>query len=218
MFRYTPAAIALALGLAALAPQAHAQQVSFSDWRDQRFQLFNRVDFGKGGSTLSIRASDAASMTYKVLPQSSWGARAASWSWDVSQSVPPTRLDQRGGDDRNIALYFAFLPQDVAAGLGANPSIRSMLENPQGRVLVYTHGGNAGRGTMMRTPYLGDRGMVVIRRSAGTGGGSEQVDLAGDYARAFGGSPGALVAVAVSADSDDTNSTIDARLSNLRLR
>lgn len=210
------AAIALALTLAA--PVAQAQQIGFSDWQDQRFQLFNRVDFGKGGSTLSIEANSAASMTYKVLPQSSWGATGASWSWEVSQSVPATALNQRGGDDRNIALYFAFLPQEVAATLGPNPSIRSMLNNDAGRVLVYTFGGNAARGTMLRTPYLGDRGMVVIRQPAGTGSASEQVDLAADYARAFGGSPGALVAVAVSADSDDTDSTIAARISGLTLR
>lgn len=214
MFR--AACLALIFGLTATA--SVAQQVSFSDWRDQRFQLFNRVEFGKSGGTLTIRADDAASMVYRTLPMSSWGARMASWSWDVVQSVPATRLDRRGGDDRNIALYFAFMPEAEAEAMGRNPNIRRMLRNPAGRVLVYVHGGDAGPGTMLRTPYLEDRGMVVIRRGAGAGGGMEQVDLAADYARAFGGTPGALVAVAVSADSDDTNSVIEARLSNLALR
>ncbi len=208
----------LALILNLMATATLAQQVSFSDWRDQRFQLFNRVDFGKAGSTLSIRADDAASMIYRTLPMSSWGARMASWSWDVAQSVPATKLDQRGGDDRNIALYFAFMPEAAAEAMGSNPNIRKMLRNPEGRVLVYVHGGDAGRGTFLRTPYLENRGMVVIRRGAGTGGNSEQVDLAADYARAFGGTPGELVAVAVSADSDDTGSVIEAHLSNLALR
>jgi hypothetical protein len=43
------------------------------------------------------------------------------------------------------------------------------------------------------------------------------VDLAGDYARAFGGSAGALVGLAVSGDSDDTDSTISAAIANLSL-
>ena len=75
-----------------------------------------------------------------------------------------------------------------------------------------------GSGAMMRTPYLGDQGVVVIRRPAGTGTAAERVDLAADYARAFGGEPGALVAVAVSADSDDTDSVIEAQLTGLTLR
>lgn len=214
----TLSALGLALSLGLAAPAAQAQTLSFSNWQDQRFQLFNRVSFGKSGQTLRIQANDAASMTYSVLPSASWGARAASWNWSVSQSVPPTKLDQRGGDDRNIAIYFAFVPQDVANGMGSNPSLRSLLNNPAGRVLVYVHGGNQGRGTMLRTPYLENRGMVVIRRPAGTGSNSESVDLAADYARAFGGSPEALIAVAISADSDDTGSVIDASVSGLTIR
>ncbi|MBT8410612.1 MAG: DUF3047 domain-containing protein, partial [Octadecabacter sp.] len=35
---------------------------------------------------------------------------------------------------------------------------------------------------------------------------------------AFGGAPGALVGIAVSADSDDTNSAIRASVSNLAVR
>lgn len=205
------------LAVAAAAPVT-ASELGFTDWRDQRFQLFNRVDFGKGASALSIRAESAASMIYRVLPPALRDARTASWNWTVDSSVPATALNQRGGDDRNIALYFAFLPPEVAAGLGSESSLRALMNDSRGRVLVYVHGGNAARGTMLRTPYLGDRGMVVIARPAGTGSSAESVDLAADYARAFGGSPGSLVAVAVSADSDDTGSLVDARLSALTLR
>lgn len=215
MYRNLCLAAALSFGSVS---GAAAQSLSFSDWKDQRFQLFNRVDFAKSGRSLEISADGAASMIYKILPEGSRGARSASWSWDVSQSVPGTRLDQRGGDDRNIALYFAFLPEDVAASIGRNPSIRQLLNNSAGRVLVYVHGGNVGRGSVLTTPYLGDRGRVIVRQTAGTGAARESVDLAADYARAFGGTPGALVGVAVSADSDDTDSTIMARLSDLTLR
>jgi len=55
-------------------------------------------------------------------------------------------------------------------------------------------------------------------RPAGTGAHRENVDLAADYRRAFGGVPGALVGLAVSADSDDTNSRIRARVSGLVLK
>ena len=60
--------------------------------------------------------------------------------------------------------------------------------------------------------------MTIPLRQAGTGSVSESVNLAADYARAFGGTKGALIGLAVSGDSDDTNTVIKATVSNLNLR
>jgi len=60
--------------------------------------------------------------------------------------------------------------------------------------------------------------VTIPLRPAGTGSHSERVDLAADYARAFGGAPGALIGLAVSGDSDDTDSVIRAAIGNLVLR
>lgn len=69
---------------------------------------------------------------------------------------------------------------------------------------------------MLPSPYLGERGKTVVLRAAGTGAHGEDIDLAADYARAFGSdAPGALVGIAVSGDSDDTESRIDASIRNL---
>jgi hypothetical protein len=58
-----------------------------------------------------------------------------------------------------------------------------------------------------------------VLRGAETGSFREQVDLAEDYQRAFGAASGqALVGLAVSADSDDTDSVIDAAIADLSLR
>ena len=70
---------------------------------------------------------------------------------------------------------------------------------------------------MLSSPYLGARGKTIVRRPSGTGSFRETVDLAGDYTRAFGGAAGALVGLAVSADSDDTNSTIRGEISGLSI-
>ncbi|MGR3512356.1 MAG: DUF3047 domain-containing protein, partial [Paracoccaceae bacterium] len=45
----------------------------------------------------------------------------------------------------------------------------------------------------------------------------EQVDLASDHRTAFGIEPGALIGLAVSADSDDTKGRIVASISDLQL-
>lgn len=208
----------LSVLLALSAATAHAAPVSFANgWAEQRLKLFSSNDYAFG-ETLGIRSAGSVSLAWTSLSQAEWGARAASWNWTVEQSVPPTDLSLKGGDDRNISLYFVFLPEDQAAAM-QGAGIRSLLGNDQVRVLQYVWGGNHGRGQVIASPYgPAGQGATVALRQAGTGSNSETVDLARDYATAFGGTPGALVGLAVSADSDDTNSEIRAALGGLVLR
>ena len=203
--------------LAALAAgTAHAGPVSFaSGWAEQKLSLFsnNRYSFG---NQLSMTSDGGVSIAYTRIPQADWQATRASWAWTVEQSVPATNLKQKGGDDRNLSLYFVFLPDTVAAA-SEGAGIRSLLGNDDVRVLLYTWGGDHARGEQFPSPYLNGLGMNIALRPAGTGSFSENVDLAGDYARAFGGEPGALVGIAVSGDSDDTDSMIRAAIGNLVL-
>lgn len=204
------------LALAAL--PAAAGPVGFeSGWSEQRLSLFSSNEY-RFGQQLSLVSDGSVSIAWTKLPQSEWGARAASWGWTVEQSVPPTNLGRKGGDDRNISLYFVFVPQEVAPDL-ASAGIRSLLGRDDVRVIQYAWGGNHGRGTVIRSPYgTPGTGVTIPLRQAGTGSASESVDLAADYARAFGGPPGALIGLAVSGDSDDTDSMIRAAIGNLVLR
>ncbi len=61
------------------------------------------------------------------------------------------------------------------------------------------------------------RGVTVVLRGPGTGRAQARVDLAADHASAFRTAPGVLVGLAVSADSDDTDTALRASLSNLAL-
>lgn len=203
--------------IAALAAPVAAGSVAFDrSWKTQKFSLFSSNKYGFGGNTLSVSSDGSVSLAYRPLPEAEWGARAASWSWRVDQSVPATDLRKKGGDDRNLSLYFVFLPEaEAKAAKGGN--IRKLLGNEAARVLVYVWGGNHKRGAVLASPYLGARGKTVVLRGAGTGSASENVNLARDYGRAFGGSPGALVGLAVSGDSDDTDSAIRGAISGLRL-
>lgn len=208
--------LSAALPLALAATMASAGPVSFSSgWNHQRLSLFNSNDYSFGNS-LGIQSDGAVSLAWKPLPRSEWGARAASWSWAVDQSVPATDLRRKGGDDRNISIYFVFLPEADAAAL-EGAGIARLQRNPNVRILQYAWGGNHSRGAILPSPYAPGQGVTVALRQAGTGSHSESVNLSRDFAAAFGGEPGALVGVAVSADSDDTNSNIAARVSSLTL-
>ncbi len=206
------------LALALLATPLTAGPVSFaSGWAEQKLSLFSSNDY-RFGNTLSMVSDGSVSIAWTRLPQAEWGASAASWAWTVEQSVPPTDLSRKGGDDRNISVYFVFVPQSAAAGL-EGAGIRSLLGRDDVRVIQYAWGGNHARGQLIRSPYgKPGTGVTIALRQAGTGSHSESVNLAGDYSRAFGGEKGALIGMAVSGDSDDTNSMIRAALGNMNLR
>ena len=200
MMFFRPLLIAATLAASA----ASAGPVSFSSgWSEQKLSLFsnNRYSFG---NALSMTSDGGISIAWTRIGQSDWQANNASWSWTVEESVPATDLRQKGGDDRNLSLYFVFVPDGQAESLqGAN--IRQLLGNDDVRVLLYVWGGNHGRGSQFQSPYLRGQGMNVALRQAGTGSFNENVSLANDYAKAFGGQPGSLVGIAVSGDSDDTD-------------
>ena len=211
MFRVLAAAI---LSLAAV--PALAAPVAFDgNWKTQRFSLFSSNTYGFNGSSVSVVSDGSVSLAYRELPQSYWDASSASWSWSVQEGVPATDLRRKGGDDRNLALYFVFLPQDQAQAL-QGASVRSLLTNDAARVLVYVWGGAHNRGAVLDSPYLGSRGKTIVLRGSGTGSANENVNLSRDYANAFGGGA-ALVGVALSGDSDDTNSRIRASVSGLNV-
>jgi len=210
--------LSLALPIFLAASAAAAGPISFGgNWNEQRLQLFNSNDYSFNGGSMGIASDGGVSLAWSRTGRSDWGARSASWNWSVDQSVPATDLRRKGGDDRNISIYFVFLPEADAAQMeGAN--IRQLNNNPNVRILQYVWGGNHARGSVQQSPYAPGQGANVILRQAGTGSNSENVNLASDFATAFGGTPGALVGIAVSSDSDDTRSSVRASVSNLAVR
>ncbi|HMO09310.1 MAG TPA: DUF3047 domain-containing protein [Paracoccaceae bacterium] len=210
-------ALALALAAALPAPARALGPVDLSGWTEQRFSLLAPARFRQSPGRVTVRAESSVSLIWRALPQPYWPARQARWIWEVAQGVPATDLTQRGGDDRNLALYFVFMPEDRARAFGARPNLRRLLGEDQARVLVYVWGGDAARGTVLPSAYLGPRGRTVVLRGPAPGRHGERVDLAADHARAFGTAPAALVGLAISADSDDTRGVIEAGLSALML-
>ncbi|APO88498.1 DUF3047 domain-containing protein [Marivivens sp. JLT3646] len=204
--------IATLLTLAATSAAANP----FPNWTEQKFALFSSNGYTATANAVDVQSAGTVSMLWTALDPSDWSTRRASWDWSVATSVPPTDLTQKGGDDRNLSLYFVFMPEEIAQQ-NQSASIRTLLSVEEARVLMYVFGGDHQIGDVLPSPYLGDRGRMIIRRAAGTGTYTETVDLAADYERAFGGNATALVGLALSADSDDTDSKIVARLENLKL-
>ena len=218
MSRSPALVLASALSLATLvAGPSRAGPVSFAGgWQEQRLQLFGSNDYTLG-TDLGVASDGAVSLLWTRTAPADWSSRAASWSWRVDEGVAATDLSVRGGDDRNLSLYFVFLPEEVARTM-EGAGIAALNGRAEVRILQYVWGGTAPRGTRFGSPYAPGQGVNVILRPAGTGAFSESVDLAADFRAAFGAEPSALVGLAVSADSDDTGGRIRAAVGSLVLR
>lgn len=196
---------------------AGAAEIRFdTNWQEQRFSLFSKNRYSFGGNRLGVRSDGSVSMAYIRLGEPYWPAKQAAWSWSVSEGVPATDLTKKGGDDRNLSVYAVFLPESKADQL-KDAGIRTLLGEDSARVLVYVWGGEHSRGDMLASPYLGERGRTIVLRPSSTGAFAENVNLASDYERAFGPVSGVLVGLAVSADSDDTDTSIRANIEGLQV-
>lgn len=211
--------LSLALPLLILTASAvSAEQIPFnSSWKEQKFSLFSKNQYSFQGASLGVKSDASVSMTYLRLPENLWDSRKGSWRWRVDQSVPATDLRKKGGDDRNFSLYAIFMSEQEAQQFKGK-SLRRLFKAKTARVLIYVWGGAHGRGRFIDSPYSGSAGKTVILRDAGTGAHSESRDFAADYKRAFGAAAGALVGLAITADSDDTDTAIRAQISNLTLK
>ncbi len=194
---------------------ASANPVTFDgSWEEQSFLFRSTNDYIQEGSRLMIRSDDSVSVLWRSAPPDVHHSRQASWYWSVEQGVAPTDLSLKGGDDRNIALYFLFAPQDLVQEMEAASADR-VVQHEAVRILIYVRGGTHGSGTIVSSPYLEPRGVLVHLRGTGTGTFAETVDLDADFRRAFGMPPGVLLGLGISADSDDTNGVIEAELGDL---
>jgi len=215
--RTYPMIAMLALGLmTALPSRVLAEDIVFQGWTHQKFGVFGGNNWHQSGRQLLVESDGGVSLLWRPLPENVWQAKTASWSWSVGTSVPPTDLSQKGGDDRNLSLYFIFAPQDLAAK-AQDLGIRKLLGNPEIRVLMYVWGGSHERNAVVASPYLGARGKTIVLRPAGTGQRDETIDFRSDLDRVYGSRDLMLIGLAVSADSDDTETRIEAGISDLRL-
>ena len=184
-------------------------------WKEQGFFRFFTNDYALRGTQLDVLSDGTVSLLWRPVDEVVRNARSANWTWQVQEGVVPTDLTVKGNDDRNLSVYFVFVDPDRIEALKGRNARRILREN-SARALVYVWGGVHQPGSILPSPYS-PRLRTKVLRPVEPGLFSESVDLDGDYRAAFGSAPGALVGLAVSADSDDTNGRIVASIANLKL-
>jgi hypothetical protein len=205
-----------------LAAPALAGPVSFGPdhgWLDQSFPGYTPSHFtAHGPGLLQISSNKGNSLIWRPLPRDLSGAGEATWRWRVDQGVPPTDLGVRRAADRSIALYFLFA-DDASAFKRPPRSLRAAMA--EGRALIYVWGGEEPAGSVLTSPTLGERGVILVQRPADSPTGAwrtESVDLRADFRRVYGRDPGPLLGIGVSSDSESTGTVTDAELADLVVR
>lgn len=163
---------------------------------------------------------------------SSWVARVAidaqrqpllGWRWKVSRSLPVSSLKDKAGDDYAARLYVLFdLPLSRLSALDrlriSAAQAFSGTDIPTAS-LCYVWGGQQPVGSHGPNPYT-DRVQMLVVDSGDTRAGqwrTHQVDLAQDWAAAFGGEMPLVKGLAVSADTDNSGDQVQAWFGDIRL-
>lgn len=208
--------ILVLVGLLAAQTGFAAEAVPFDgSWKEQGFLRLFSNDYLQRGRQLDVISDGTVSLLWRPVEPSRRSANAASWAWRVQEGVSATDLTVKGGDDRNLSVYFVFVDPDRAdAILGQNA--RRILSEDSARALIYVWGGAHEVGSILPSPYS-PRLRTKVLRAADTGLFREKVDLGRDFRTAFGDEPGVLVGLAISADSDDTDGRIVASIADLVL-
>ena len=156
-----------------------------SGWRLQRVKGSEAPRFAvTGGHVLRIEAAAAAGLaTYRLRKPLRPQAGTLTWVWRTSTPLANAALRQRARDDAPVRAFVTFA---------------------DGRILFYTWGNQEGRREHFLSWTGPSRGVMVLERSEDADGSwhMERRDPFRDYSLVFDRAPTPIVAVGVSADTD----------------
>lgn len=164
----------------------------------------------EGRQVIQARAEGSASLYGAALkpgrPAQGW----LRWSWKTDALVPRADNADRHREDAPLRVVVAF-DGDASKLPFAERAQRRLAQTMTGQpppyaALMYIWGSREAPGTIIPSAHTGQIKMVVVQ--SGTDGLGRWHDvrrnLREDYRRAFGVSPGPVVAVAVMTDTDNT--------------
>lgn len=189
---------------------------------------WERIDFddippnswSEEGGAVVASSNGSASLLYTSAQGGS--LPVLTWQWRVDKGVPATDLTRKGGDDRSIALTVGFAYDPSSASMGERMK-RVVVEavagaDAPGRVIEFVWGGSQPVGSRAQSPYSGSAGQLVTLQAASAPTGqwqTERVDLAKLYGEIWGSNPPPVTRVALTADSDDTGGSSNARIAGI---
>jgi hypothetical protein len=215
-------AAALACAVLVFGAPAGSTATGIEGWKVVEFPGIAPTRFvsaADGG--IDVQSDNSSAVMYRTLGPEEAGRRYLTWRWRVDKAPPPTDLTRRDGD-RPLAIHLCFKMKGRKAGFmdwvtsAVGPDVEGFGWDH--RCLTYIWGGQSAAGRMFPNPHMKDRGVMVILRGVGAPTGewfTEKIDSAKDYRAAFGEEAPKPSVIAISGDSDGTESIADGTIAAL---
>ena len=177
-----------------------------------------------GEDTIRVEADNSNALIYRETVPSDNGHLYLEWEWRVDETTTPTVVTDSKHIDWPLAIYAAFKVENRYQSWWrrfTNMIAYAAVGLPNsGKFLTYVWGGQGEIDDTYPNPYVSKVGIVRILRTNASPSGiwfSEKVDLLADFEAAFGHPAQALLYIAVSADSEDTEGRSVGLVRNLSL-
>ncbi|MGC3984063.1 MAG: DUF3047 domain-containing protein [Pseudorhodoferax sp.] len=208
--------------------KASLPQVAGEPWRHlplpgKRATQFEPVQ-ADGRAAMAVTADSSASMVRKQVHVPADALGQLSFSWKVPALIAGADMAARDADDAPVRLVLAF-EGDRSRFSARNAMLSELARTLTGEempyaTLMYVWCNSRAPGTVILNPRTDRiRKIVVESGAAGLGQWRDyERDVRADFVRAFGEEPGALLAVGIMTDSDNTGSRVQAWYGPLDLR
>ncbi len=145
------------------------------------------------------------------------------WRWLIDAPVARGDMTKKSGDDYAARLYVAFDMPDSAMSAGTKLKLGIARRLFGGQVpdaaLNYVWDNRNPVGTRRKSAYTDRAEVIVAETGSGRAGTwvTERVDVAADFATAFGNRAGTPIQLAVASDTDNTKSVARSAFADLRV-
>ena len=175
-----------------------------------------------GVAAVEARANDSMALLARPLSVDLASTPILCWRWLVDAPVARGDMTKKSGDDYAARLYVAFDMPDSALSAGTRFKLgiarRLFGGNVPDAALNYVWDNRNPVGTRRKSAYT-DRAELIVAETGTARAGTwvtERVDVAADFAAAFGNRPGTPIQIAVASDTDNTGSIARAAFADLR--
>ena len=171
-----------------------------------------RVASVEGRMAIEAHADKSMSLMARPIAVDLGERPIACWRWYVDGPVQKADMTRKSGDDYAARIYIAFdMPESALSGSTKFKlkMARAMFgKSLPDAALVYVWDNSHPVGTARKSSYTDRSQLIVAETGKGRAGSwvTERVDVATDFAKAFGNKPGKPIQLAVASDGDNTRS------------
>lgn len=169
-----------------------------------------------GRAAMAVTAAASASMLRKQMHVEPGDLGQLRFSWKVPALIPGADMALREADDAPVRVVLAF-DGDRSKFSAKNAMLSELARTLTGEempyaTLMYVWCNQRQRGTVIANPRTDRIRKLVVESGADRLGQWVEYtqDVRADFVRAYGEEPGALIAVGIMTDSDNTRSTTQA--------